>query len=1022
MLNNLIRRPIAVTMVCIAIVVLGVLALRYIPVSLMPDIAIPKITVQVNANGMSADEVEKTMVGPLRSQLAQVANLKDIQTESRMDAGTMVLSFDPGVDMDILFIEVNEKIDRAMNSMPKDMERPKVLKAGVMDIPAFFVDVKLKERTTDVKLTQLGQFARNIVAKRIEQIPQTAMVDISGTVKTEILCVPDAMKLESMGLSTQDIENAITNNNITLETLSIVNGIYRYTVHFDSQILNKEDIANIYLNHEGRLIQLKEICDIREVVIERKRYVRNNGKDAITLAVIKQGDAQMDDLKDNINTTLEQLRKEYPSIDFVVTRDQTQLLTSSISNLEWNLVVGAVLACVILFLFMNNWQLPLLVIISIPMSLVVTLLSFYVCGITLNIVSISGLILGVGMIVDNSIIVIDNIIQKKKSGLPLAEAVVSGTREVFTPMLSSVVTTCSVFLPLLFVSGSAGAMFHDQAIGVSFALFASLIVAVTVIPVFFYRFFSKKSHGGEQAVKEIKGVADRWVFRVYNRTMLWTLRHIRLNTLVPIGAIVVTIALYPLIKKEQMPSVTHDDALVYVDWNSEISASENNRRMDEVLRQVNQSLETSTVMVGTQEFVLSHTREITGNEAICYIKASSPSSLDSVQTAMEAFVNKHYPNSKIEFKVSGNIYDLIFDTDNPDLVIQVRNENSSCPSLQSARSYVAALQKMFPQASIQPVSTEPNLRFEANPEKMALYKVSYDQLYQRIKELLGTSRIYNITQGNENIDVVVGSQLPNAENILQNTVTNSEGVDIPLEQLIDTYQTESFKRLNANVEGEFLPISIQKAPDSQLRKIIEQSDTLAQRSHLTTTYSGNYFASRKMIEELLLVFGVAVALLYLILASQFESIIQPVIILSEIVIDVAVVVLVLFILGETINMMSMIGLIVMSGIIINDSILKIDTINKLHRSGLPLMRSVLQAGQMRLKPILITSLTTILALIPFMSRSSLGAAIQYPLTLTLVVGMVVGTLVSLFYVPMFYYLIYNKVFKPKTPHPVNLTK
>ena len=177
-----------------------------------------------------------------------------------------------------------------------------------------------------------------------------------------------------------------------------------------------------------------------------------------------------------------------------------------------------------------------------------------------------------------------------------------------------------------------------------------------------------------------------------------------------------------------------------------------------------------------------------------------------------------------------------------------------------------------------------------------------------------------------------------------------------------------------------------------------------------------------MIEELLLVFGVAVALLYLILASQFESIIQPVIILSEIVIDVAVVVLVLFILGETINMMSMIGLIVMSGIIINDSILKIDTINKLHRSGLPLMRSVLQAGQMRLKPILITSLTTILALIPFMSRSSLGAAIQYPLTLTLVVGMVVGTLVSLFYVPMFYYLIYNKVFKPKTPHPVNLTK
>ena len=1007
MLSRLIHRPIAVSMVCVAIAVLGVLALRYIPVSLMPDIAIPKITVQISADGMSAEEVEKTMVYPLRTQLAQVAGLKDIQTESRMDAGTMMLSFEPGADMDILFIEVNEKIDRAMNSMPRSMERPKVLKAGVMDIPAFFIDIKLKGRSSDIKLAQLGQFARNIVAKRIEQIPQTAMVDISGTVKTEILCVPDMMKLQSMNLTTKDIENTITGNNVTLETLSIVNGIYRYTVHFDSQILNKEDIANLYVNHSGRLIQLKEICSVKEVIVERRRYVENNGQDAITLAVIKQADARMDELKDNIGIALEQLANEYPDIDFVVTRDQTRLLSSSINNLEWNLIVGAVLACAILFFFMSNWQLPMLVIISIPMSLIVTVLCFYVCGITLNIISISGLILGVGMIVDNSIIVIDNIIQKRQSGIPLAEAVTIGTKEVFAPMLSSVVTTCSVFLPLMFVSGSAGAMFHDQAIGVSFALFASLFVAVTVIPVFFYKLFSRKSYRSELSIKEIKGMADRWVFRLYNSTMLWVMRHIKTNLCILVGGIVVTAIVYPYIRKEQMPAVTHDDALVYVDWNSEISPHENNRRMAEMMRLVNGSLETSTVMVGTQEFLLSHTREITGNEAVCYIKARSSQSLDSVQMAMRDYIRTRYPDGKIEFKVSGNIYDIIFDTDNPDLIIQLRNEDGARPSLQSGRAYVATLQSAFPKAMIQPISAEPNLRYEADPEKLALYKVSYGQLHQRIKELLGSSKIYNIAQGNENVDVVVGSQLPDAENILQNTVTNSDGVDIPLEYLIDTYQTESYKRLAANAEGEFLPVVIQKVSDKELRNIITMSDTLAANSHLTTSYAGNYFASRQMIMELLVVFVVAVLLLYLILASQFESVVQPVIILSEIIADVAVVLVVLFFLGESLNMMSMIGLIVMSGIIVNDSILKVDTINRLYRAGMPLLRAVLQAGQMRLKPILVTSLTTILALVPFLGRSSLGAAIQYPLTVTLIVGMTVGTLVSLFYVPMLYYLIYR---------------
>ena len=355
MLRSLIRRPIAVTMCVIALLVLGIISTRYIPVSLMPNIDIPRITVQMNGPGMSAQEVDKTLIGPMGRQLMQVGGLKDIRSESKMDGGSITMTFEPGSNMSLLFIEVNEKVDRAMNYMSDDVERPKVMKASAMDIPAMYLDIKLKNqknketaRNADVKFAQLGKFARNVVSHRIEQIPQTAMVDVSGTIGTEIICIPNKEKMAALGITTSDIERAISDNNITLGALSIVDGIFRYSIHFDSQILNKEDIENIYINYHDRLLQLKELCKVEEVVSTRNGLVRNTNDNAVTLAIIKQNDAQMSDLQESMNTLVEQLSDEYPDIEFQLTRDQTQLLSYSINNLEGNLIVGAILACVIL--------------------------------------------------------------------------------------------------------------------------------------------------------------------------------------------------------------------------------------------------------------------------------------------------------------------------------------------------------------------------------------------------------------------------------------------------------------------------------------------------------------------------------------------------------------------------------------------------------------------------------------------------------------------------------------------------
>lgn len=1013
--RNLIHRPIAVTMCLIALIAIGCISFKYIPVSLMPDIDIPQITVQVSYPGASVHEVDAEVVAPLRSQLMQVAGLKDIHSESRMDAGSIFMEFEPGSNIDLIFIEVNEKIDRAMNRMPKELERPKVVKASAMDIPAFYLDLSLKNEgvgkdgslpKAGMKFTQLGEFARNIVSKRIEQLPQTAMVDISGTTGAEIICIPDEAKLLSMGLDMETLSKAIQSNNITLGALSVVDGLYRYNIHFDSQLLNREDIENVYINHEGRLVQLKDLCRVEEKLASRVGLVRHDGKNAVTMAVIKQNDAQMEDLQKSIEGLVEDLRKEYPDISFDLTRDQTRLLTYSIDNLGQNLYVGAVLACLVLFLFMKDWRLPLLIIITIPLTLIVTLLSFHLLGISLNIISLSGLILGVGMIVDNSIIVIDNVMQRWRQGMPLADALVKGTNEVFTPMLSSVLTTCSVFVPLIFLSGIAGALFYDQAMGVTIALFASLFVAVLVIPVYFMVLYRKRKTCPEGEVLDRKFHFN--FYTPYECGVKWVLRNPVKSVTAFCLAIPAIFLIYKGLEKERLPYMEHNDALMKIDWNAGISVEENDARMGDVLKQVDGMVQTSTAMVGVQDFVLSHTEDLTTSEAVVYFQAEDGETLRQAQEKMRNYMAERYPHGTVEFGVSGNIFDLIFSNDDADLEIRLQRQGGGRPDVHEARAFLDTLSRRFPEVAVQPVVSERNIQYVADTEQMAVYHVSYAALQARLRMLVSQNEVYAINEGARSLPVIIGERGMDSRRLLQYTVRNDEGVDIPLSYLIRETQGEDFKRLYSGNGGDYYPVKI-AANDRTVESIVDFTERFVKADpHYSASFTGNYYSSREMIGELVLVLSVAVALLYFILAAQFESIVQPLVILSEIVIDVFWVFLVLWLLGESLNIMSMIGIVVMSGIIINDSILKVDTMNRLRREGMPLVTAIWRGGHSRLRPIVMTSLTTILAILPFLSRGDMGSALQYPLSLTLIVGMVAGTLVSLFFIPLVYYLIYRK--------------
>ena len=1006
MLRTLLHRPIAVTMSLIAIVTLGVLAFQRIPVSLMPDIDVPRIVVQMSAQGSSAREIEQQMVSPMRQQLSQVAGLKRIESTSRTDAGVITLTFDPGSDMSLLFIEVNEKIDRAMSYMPKEMERPKAMKIGAMDIPAFYVDV------IGGKPEQTSRLVRNVISKRIEQLPEVAMVDYSGMVGTQITILPDELKMRALGISNSDIEKVISDNNIVLTALTVRDGIYRYSIHFDSQVVSVRDIEDIYLQKEGRLMQVKDICKVEESAQTRKGIVTSDGHNAITMAVIKQSDAQMSSLQDRVDTLMSDLGKDYPELEFKITRDQTQLLSYSMNNLEWNLVLGIVMASVVLFLFIGGWRLPLLVVISIPLSLILTLLCFYLMGISLNIISLSGLILGVGMIVDNAIIVIDNIRQK---GLATDDNIIDAVKEVIMPMLSSVLTTCSVFIPLIFLSGTAGALFYDQAMGISIALFCSLAVAALVVPV--YYFLLCKKH--EMPSKKKSTIADKLNIRLtryYENGMRYTLRHGKQMLVFFSVCIVAIVMLFPYLRKERMPEIAHDDALVTIDWNAGITPEENNRRMAELLKEVKPFVETSTIMVGGQDFILSHTKNITSSEAVCYLKCKSADGLGEATRKMRIYISTYYPNAKIEAGLAANIFDMIFSTEEPDLQVRLHRRDGGRPAVELTKMVTDSLRAHFPQLGVQPVSTEVYMKYTADAEQMAYYKVSYQQLYARLKELLGSNSIYDINSGGENVPVVIGNDSKDAKVLLSNTIRNTDSIDVPISYLVREQRTDDYKLLYASSEGEFSAINIDKAEDSEVRDVVTYVTSLVdhdKNGKLQASFVGGYFSSRTMIGELVMVLVVALLLLYFILAAQFESLIQPMIILVEVVVDVALVLFAVWVVGESLNIMSMIGMVVMCGIIINDSILKVDTINRLNRSveksnRHTLIKAILVAGHRRLKPIIMTSLTTVLAIVPFLHRGDMGSALQFPLSFAIIVGMIVGTMVSLFFVPLVYYLLYRK--------------
>ncbi len=1195
MIKFLLRRPIAVFMAFTAFFIVGIVTYRTLPISLLPDIAIPEITVQVTGENTSARELENTVMRTLRAQLMQVERLEDLRSETRAGIGLIRLRFEYGTNTDLAFIEVNEKIDAAMSHLPRNTQRPRVIKASATDIPVLYLNL------TAPSFLSLSDFAENVVRRRIEQLPEVAMVDVSGLVHRQVQILPDLTRMEAMGIGVSAIESALASSNVEPGSMTVRDGYYEYNIRFSTVVRTVEDVKRIPLRHEGRILRLGELADVRLTPTEETGMTTYNGRQSVSLAIIKQADENMDKMKSALNGAIWSLEQANPNIRFDITRNQTELLDYTLTNLQQNLTLGFLFILIVASLFMGGVRSPIVIGVCMVVALVISFIFFYLFGMSLNIISLSGLILAEGMMIDNAIIVTENITQYRDKGHTVEESCQLGTEEVITPMLSSSLTTIAVFVPLVFISGIAGAIFYDEAFAVTVGLIASYITGVILLPVLYkmvfglsplplpiregskmtYQSFSRvfssfcndsqsekqsgdisnKGKGWNILLPSLQG-RGRGVSLLYDRGIHWVFSHKKMTLFVSALSIPLCVLMFYLLPKERMPETSRTELAVRIDWNENISLEENRRRteeLEEYLQTVKSeerrvkseewgqdeadasrrgtpcgypnetaninhwaptrdaptvgekqsassadeetvphghsslfTLHSSLIVesqahIGTRQYLLDREQTST-TETDLYLRTATADGPALLQDTIARWMAARYPQASVRFYAPENVFEKVFDTNEPQLVVELYNSDKA--RLQEVEQ-LQALQRQIDEVageSSEGLAVQEQIGLIINREQLLLYGVSYDEIIRTLKTALRENKVATLRSYQTYLPISISGREQTLDEILTYTLievpssVRGERQRVPLKSFITTFPAKDLKTITAGMAGEYVPLVY--ADTKQAEKIVEKvkevfrseerrgkreeweqgeadvnrrgtpcgyPNETADINHWATTrdaptvdekqsassvdegivphghssfftlhsslnesswspsFSGAFFTSHRMIDELVVVLFISLLLMYFILAAQFESFLQPLIVLAEIPIDLGFALVVMAVCGVSLNLMSTIGIVVSCGIIINDSILKLDMINVLRREGIPLMEAIHTAGTRRLRSIIMTSLTTILAMVPLLFTHDLGSELQAPLAIAMIATMTVGTLVSLFVIPLVYWGIYRRI-------------
>lgn len=1002
----LISRPISVIMAFLAFFVIGIAMYMSLPVSLLPDIAIPQITIQTADANMSAREMENSIIGPIRRSLLQVNGLEDIKSETRDGAGTITMRFIFGTNTDYAYIEVNEKIDASMNSLPHGTTRPKTIKASATDIPVFYINIALKENANDeVRFMQMCDIVENVIRRRVEQLPEVAMADMTGVPQSCLMVKPDMKRLHSYGLQLSDIDMALSSNNIDAGKMNVKDGVYEYSVKVATLLADQEDVENIYIKVADRYIQIKDVCEVSLSTSKENGMSMANGRRVVTLAVIKNSAEGVDALKQRIEELKHQFEVQFPELTCEICRNQTELLDYSIGNLRQNLILGFLLIIIVATLFMGGYKPSMIVGITMVASIVITFVPFYIFGRSLNIVSLSGLILVVGMMIDNALIVSDNIAQWHQRGKTLRVACAGATSEMIAPLLSSSLTTVAVFVPLIFIEGMAGSIFSDQAFAITAGLGVSYVVGIILLPVVYRQIMAISV----RKRKSVQGNTTRMgaIMKAYDKSFGWVMRHRMAVLITTLLTLPLCYIMFGMCEKSRLPKIDYDELVAKVDWNEEISVGENRHRTESLSKTAQNAATYTTEYVGVQDYMTDICGGMSKGQSEIYWKAISPDSVEAIKSRAQRWLTSNHHGAQITFAPPTTIFEKLFNTAEPDIEVQLSAKGKE-PTPDEIRAAERDIKKAAGKIdNATSIAFKPVRTLVVDRKALELYGVKLSQLSSMLKSTIAESQVTVLHSYSSYLPICLSAREETLDHFVQYGSIPVNGGYVPVRSLLHETTQEELKTIYGGKDGEYMAIDLYGVAEGD-KRCEEIKRAIATEHDFEAEFSGSVFSNKKMMRQLIVILCLSLMLMYFILCAQFESFRQPLIVLAEIPIDTSFALVVLYLCGETLNLMSGIGIVVSCGIIINDSILKIDTINELRRTGMPLLEAVHTAGHRRLRSIVMTSLTTIGATLPILFTSDMGSELQRPLAIAMIATMTIGTIVSLLVIPLIYTLIEKK--------------
>ncbi len=1042
------ERRVTIAMFTVAIVLFGFVSLSRLKVNLLPDLSYPTLTVRTELSGTAPLEVENLLTKPIEEAVGIIKNVRQVRSVSRPGQSDVTLEFLWGTDMDVAGVDVREKLD--ILQLPLEATRPLLLRFDPSNEPIqrlAFMDQEATGPADDPqRLRALRRHAEDQLKNDLESVEGTAAVKVSGGLEDEIQIIVDQEKVAQLGLSIRAIAARLRAENVNLSGGRLEQGAQRFLVRTLNEFASIDEIADtIIATPAGRPVYLRDIATVSRGYKEREAITRVNGRESVELAIYKEGDANTVQVARNVAQRMARMQKSLaPGTELTLVYDQSVFIADAISQVRNAALIGGLLAILVLYAFLRDARATFIIGIAIPVSVVGTFLLMYASDVSLNIMSLGGIALAVGMLVDNSIVVLENIVRNKERGLNVLDAARRGTSEVAGAVTASTLTTVAVFFPMVFVTGIAGQLFRDQALTVTFALLFSLLVALTLIPMLASRGAPPRYADAED--EALPGRATRiaggiwrllgvivgafawalgwamrplvWVFQgfyrlaasVYAPLLAGSLRHRWLVLVAATAALASSIALVPRLGYELLPQLAQGEFAAEVRLPAGAPLAETDaaiRRLQETTTDLpgvaltysvagtGNRLDASPVDAG------EHTGQLNVKLAPGANREAEAKAIAAMRASLERTPGISYEFSRpalFSFSTPLEIEVVGYDLERlGDVAGQLQRSLEESPRFADVRSTVEV--------------GNPEIQIVFDQERAARLGLVVRDIADTVVAKVRGEVATRYTWRDKKIDVLVrsvdtsNSSLAEIENLIVNPESDRP---VPLKAVAEIRQAIGPAEIRRADQARVAIVSANlafgdlAAATEEVQRIIAG---VPLTSGIAVSLSGQSAEMQESFQSMLFTLAMAIFLVYLVMASQFESLVHPFVILFTIPLALVGAVWGLWLTGTTVSVVAFIGLIMLAGIVVNNAIVLVDLVNQLRREGLGRDAAIIEAGRARLRPILMTTLTTTLGLLPMALGFGEGAEVRAPMAITVIGGLTVSTLLTLLVIPVVYSLL-----------------